>query len=115
MTSVRLPRAALTPVDKIPLHAVTPVTYDMAVPRPLALHPDRLFPADPGVRAIARCLYAHVRDLPILSPHGHTDPAWFAYDQPFGELSPRQVASAHRAPSRSVMRLKAGRLVILAA
>lgn len=42
------------------------------------LHPDRLFPADPGVRAVARALYAEVKDLPIISPHGHTDPAWFA-------------------------------------
>lgn len=42
------------------------------------LHPDRLFPADPGVRGVARALYAEVKDLPIISPHGHTDPAWFA-------------------------------------
>lgn len=49
-----------------------------AVRAPLALHPDRLFPADPGQRAIARRLYSLVRDLPIISPHGHTDPAWFA-------------------------------------
>jgi glucuronate isomerase len=45
---------------------------------PLILHPDRLLPAEPGVRAIARCLYERVASLPILSPHGHTDPAWFA-------------------------------------
>ena len=42
------------------------------------LHPDRLFSADPAERAIARRLYAEVRDLPIVSPHGHTDPRWFA-------------------------------------
>ena len=41
---------------------MTPVTYNDSMPRPLALHPDRLFPADPGVRAVARSLYAHVRD-----------------------------------------------------
>ena len=51
--------------------------------RPLALHPDRLFPADPATRAIARDLYEPIRGLPILSPHGHTDPAWFATDAPF--------------------------------
>ena len=51
--------------------------------RPLRLHPDRLFPADPDTRAIARSLYAEVAHLPILSPHGHTDPAWFATDAPF--------------------------------
>jgi glucuronate isomerase len=51
--------------------------------RPLILHPDRLFPADPAVRGIARALYAGVHDLPIISPHGHTDPSWFALNQPF--------------------------------
>ena len=48
------------------------------MPRPLQLHPDRLLPADPAARAIARALYQEVRGLPIVSPHGHTDPAWFA-------------------------------------
>lgn len=42
------------------------------------LHEDRLFPADSVTRAIARRLYGEVVDLPILSPHGHTDPAWYA-------------------------------------
>lgn len=50
------------------------------MPRPLKLHPDRLFPADPAVRAIARALHAEVAGLPIVSPHGHTDAAWFASD-----------------------------------
>ena len=47
------------------------------------LHPDRLFPADPAARRIARALYAEVKDLPIVSPHGHTDPSWFALNEPF--------------------------------
>lgn len=51
--------------------------------RPLQLHPDRLFPADPVQRRIARELYAGVAHLPIVSPHGHTDPAWFATNEPF--------------------------------
>jgi glucuronate isomerase len=55
--------------------------------RELTLHPDRLFPTDPAVRAIARDLYAHVAQLPILSPHGHTDPRWFAENQPFGNAA----------------------------
>lgn len=50
---------------------------------PLVLNPDRLFPANPETRAIARRLYALVKDLPIISPHGHTDPAWFAQNEPF--------------------------------
>lgn len=47
------------------------------------LHEDRLFPADPATRAIARRLYATVKDLPLVSPHGHTQAAWFAHNQPF--------------------------------
>ncbi|MCW2351550.1 MULTISPECIES: glucuronate isomerase [unclassified Sphingobium] len=50
---------------------------------PLKLHPDRLFPADSTTRAIARDLYAQVAQLPIVSPHGHTDPRWFADNQAF--------------------------------
>ena len=50
---------------------------------PFALHPDRLFPADTVTRDIARQLYATVKDLPIISPHGHTDPRWFAENAPF--------------------------------
>jgi len=49
------------------------------------LHPDRLFPADPGTRAVARRLYNTVRPLPIVSPHGHTDPRWFADNAPFSD------------------------------
>lgn len=49
----------------------------------MSLHDDRLFPADPISRAVARRLYAIARSLPILSPHGHTDPAWFAKNEPF--------------------------------
>jgi glucuronate isomerase len=46
-------------------------------------HPERLFPADTTLRRIASRLYRSVADLPIISPHGHTDPAWFAQDEPF--------------------------------
>ena len=55
--------------------------------RPLDLHPDRLFPADPAVRQLTRELYGAVKDLPIVSPHGHTDPAWFAGNAPFGDAA----------------------------
>jgi glucuronate isomerase len=63
--------------------------------RPLVLHPDRLLPPDPGVRALARSLYGHVRDLPIISPHGHTDPGWFAYNEPFGDAVDLLLAPDH--------------------
>ena len=61
----------------------------------LVLHPDRLFPLDPNVRAIARELYASVRSLPILSPHGHTDPEWFARNGPFGNATELLLAPDH--------------------
>ncbi len=49
------------------------------------LHPDRLLPVETQIRDIARHLYVGVKDLPIISPHGHTDPAWFAENQPFDD------------------------------
>jgi len=49
----------------------------------MLIHEDRLFPAEEGTRKIARALYQHVRALPIVSPHGHTQAAWFAKNEPF--------------------------------
>ena len=63
--------------------------------RALELHPDRLLPADPGTRAIARELYASVADLPIISPHGHTDPAWFADNACFGNAAELLLVPDH--------------------
>ena len=62
---------------------------------PLRLHPDRLLPPEPGVRAIARRLYEHVAGLPILSPHGHTDPAWFAENEPFPDPAALFITPDH--------------------
>ena len=45
--------------------------------------PDLLFPAEAHSRSLARDLYAGVKDLPIVSPHGHTDPRWYALNEPF--------------------------------
>jgi glucuronate isomerase len=45
--------------------------------------PDRLFPTEPRVRDLARALYQAVADLPIVSPHGHCDPRWFAENERF--------------------------------
>ena len=50
---------------------------------PLTLNPDRLFPAEPQTRAVARKLYEQIKDLPILSPHGHVPPVWIADDLEF--------------------------------
>lgn len=52
---------------------------------PLILHPERLLPVDGAVRALAVALHQSVATLPIISPHGHTDPAWFATDAPFSD------------------------------
>lgn len=51
------------------------------------LNPDRLFASCPQQRGIARELYASVKDLPIVSPHGHTDPTWFSNNQPFANAT----------------------------
>ncbi len=52
-------------------------------------------PADPATRALARRLYATVEDLPIVSPHGHTDPQWFADDTPFANASALFITPDH--------------------
>ena len=62
---------------------------------PLNLHPDRLFPADEGIRSVARDLYESVRSLPIISPHGHTDPAWFANNESFGNATELLLVPDH--------------------
>ncbi|MFJ6171332.1 glucuronate isomerase [Curtobacterium sp. NPDC092190] len=62
---------------------------------PLAPHPDRLFPADPGTRSVARTVYEAVRDAPIISPHGHVDAALIADDQPFPDPAALLVAPDH--------------------
>ena len=63
--------------------------------RPLVFHDDRLFPADERTRGIARTLYGQVKNLPIISPHGHTDPAWFATNAPFEDATDLLLAPDH--------------------
>lgn len=59
------------------------------------LHPDRLFSSCPQQRAIARELYREVASLPIISPHGHTDPRWFADNKPFANASELLIQPDH--------------------
>jgi glucuronate isomerase len=59
------------------------------------LHQDRLFPADPGVRRIARALYETTQSLPIVSPHGHCDPRALADDAPFDSPATELVTKDH--------------------
>ena len=61
----------------------------------LRLHPDRLLPTDPGVRDLARRLYAEVADLPIVSPHGHVPPAWLAEDTPLRDPTSLLITPDH--------------------
>ncbi|WP_394010525.1 glucuronate isomerase [Xanthobacter tagetidis] len=58
-------------------------------------HPDRLLPADPNVRAVARRLLAEVEHLPIVSPHGHTDPRWYAENAAFPDPARLFVVPDH--------------------
>lgn len=59
------------------------------------LDENRLFPTDPAVRGMARGLYDLVKDLPIISPHGHTDPRWFAENAPFRDPAQLFVTPDH--------------------
>ncbi|MDP8998028.1 MAG: glucuronate isomerase [Pseudomonadota bacterium] len=59
------------------------------------LHPDRLFPAEPSTRNIARMLYADIKDAPIVSPHGHTDPRWYAKNNQFPDPATLFVVPDH--------------------
>ncbi len=59
------------------------------------IHDDRLFPANPVTRGIARRLYAEIRDLPLISPHGHTQAGWFARNEPFPDPAKLFVQPDH--------------------
>ncbi len=59
------------------------------------LDPDRLFPPEPSTRGLARALFEQVRDLPIISPHGHTDPRWYAENEPFPDPAQLFVIPDH--------------------
>jgi glucuronate isomerase len=61
----------------------------------ILIHEDRLFPAEPSIRKIAKALYAHVKSLPIVSPHGHTQAAWFAKNEPFPDPAKLFVQPDH--------------------
>jgi glucuronate isomerase len=61
----------------------------------MILNEDRLFPAEPTTRSIARRLYLSIRGLPILSPHGHTNPRWFAENEPFPDPTQLFVVPDH--------------------
>ncbi|WP_345763481.1 glucuronate isomerase [Diaminobutyricibacter sp. McL0608] len=57
--------------------------------------PDRLLPADPHTRAIARDLYLRVSDAPIVSPHGHVPVEWLAEDRRFRDPADLLITHDH--------------------
>lgn len=59
------------------------------------LHPERLLPADPATRAIARELYDRVAAAPIISPHGHVPASWLAEDSRFANPADLLVVHDH--------------------
>jgi glucuronate isomerase len=59
------------------------------------LDDDRLFDAEPRARGIARALYAGIKDLPLLSPHGHTEPRWYAENLPFPDPAQLLIVPDH--------------------
>ncbi|MEJ1119250.1 glucuronate isomerase [Phyllobacterium sp. CCNWLW109] len=61
----------------------------------MALHPDRLFPIESDARLIARRLFDAVEHLPVISPHGHTDPSWYAKDEAFPDPASLFVKPDH--------------------
>jgi glucuronate isomerase len=61
----------------------------------LSVHPDRLLPSEPGLRRSARELYDVVKDLPIISPHGHVPPQWLSEDSPFRDPTSLVITPDH--------------------
>lgn len=57
--------------------------------------PDRLLPAEPAVRSLARAFYERVAAAPILSPHGHVPPESLAEDRPFTDPADLFVTRDH--------------------
>ena len=58
-------------------------------------HPDRLLPVEASERAIAQRLYDAVRDLPVISPHGHVDPWLLLENKPFPDPATLLVTPDH--------------------
>ena len=56
---------------------------------------DRYFDPDPAIRRVARTLYESVRDLPLVCPHGHVDPALLSLNHPFPEPTTLLITPDH--------------------
>ncbi|MGC8481924.1 MAG: glucuronate isomerase, partial [Acidimicrobiales bacterium] len=61
----------------------------------MTLSPDRLFSAEASVRRVARTIYESTKNLPLVCPHTHCDPTWFADDQAFTDPASLFVIPDH--------------------
>jgi len=59
------------------------------------LHDDRLLPSEPRARQIARSLYEQTKALPIVSPHGHCNPAVLADNSPYADPATELITTDH--------------------
>lgn len=59
------------------------------------LDPDRCFAPDSSQRRLARSLYEEVRDLPLLSPHGHVPAELLLRNEPLGNPADTFVVPDH--------------------
>jgi glucuronate isomerase len=60
-----------------------------------SLHPDRLLPAEPAVRAVARELFAQISDLPLIAVHGHVEPEMLVADESFADPASLLIIRDH--------------------
>lgn len=65
------------------------------MPQPYRRDRDRLLPADPATRSIARALYERVSSAPIVSPHGHVPVEWLVEDRPFTDPASLLIKHDH--------------------
>ena len=56
---------------------------------------DRLFPTGEQTRGLSRSLYDTIKDLPIISPHGHCEPSWFSKNKRFPDPAQLFVVPDH--------------------
>ena len=59
------------------------------------LDDNRLFTAEPKARGLAQALYAGIKDLPLVSPHGHTEPRWYAENEKFPDPAQLLIVPDH--------------------
>jgi len=59
------------------------------------LNEDRYFDPDPTIRRHARALYDETRALPIISPHGHVDPAILDGNEAFADPASLLITPDH--------------------